>query len=536
MTKYLYFATALLLITTSINAQTEDHALRFSAQKPTGTARSIGLGGAMGALGGDYSAIGINPAGIAVYRSSEFSFTPSLIFGQTESDYYGNLSNDDKFSVPINQISYVGTSRLMREVENGLVSTHFGIGYNRTNNYNRKSFIQADGVESSLLDAFVENSIDFTPQQLDNFYTGIAYDARLTELMPNSEYYDYLNAFEYVKGDGTIALGPQNGLNQMKLMTESGYSGLFDFSFGANFSNQFYLGASLGIATLENKIETQHYEQGGDEDPSFETYRLDNGFEILDDFYFDEYERTSGTGLNFKIGAIYKPINSIRIGASLHTPTYYSMKTEYDTKARANFFDADNYEITSDLGEISYNFRTPLKAVGSFAYIIGTKGLVSVDYEYTDYSSMKYNSKNNHINETAQFNATNTAINEIFRATHNLRFGAEYRVSPMLSLRGGYAMFQNPYKQDKNLLNADGDHYNVTGGIGFRNGNMTIDVAYLYNYETYIHSLYSVSDSFFGVLQQNGRFPENTSKNENYAPAYMTAKDHHLAVTLGWRF
>ncbi|WP_234408509.1 hypothetical protein [Marinilabilia salmonicolor] len=151
MTKYLYLATALLLINTSINAQTEDHALRFSTQNPTGTARSIGLGGAMGALGGDYSAISINPAGIAVYRSSEFSFTPSLVFGQTESNYYGNLSTDDKFSVPINQVSYVGTSRLMREVETGLVSTHFAIGYNRTNNYNRKSFIQADGENHHFL-------------------------------------------------------------------------------------------------------------------------------------------------------------------------------------------------------------------------------------------------------------------------------------------------------------------------------------------------------------------------------------------------
>ncbi len=226
MKKYLFFATALLLIHTATNAQTEDHALRFSSQNPTGTARSIGLGGAMGALGGDYSAIGINPAGIAVYRSSEFSFTPSLVFGQTESDYYGTISKDDKFSVPINQVSYVGTSRLMREVDNGLVSTHFGIGYNRTNNFNRKSFIQRDGVKSSLLHSLASNSFGYIPKDLDNFYTGIAYDARLTELIPGSQLNEYMQAFEYINEEGFLEMGPVNGVNQMKLITESGYSGL----------------------------------------------------------------------------------------------------------------------------------------------------------------------------------------------------------------------------------------------------------------------------------------------------------------------
>jgi hypothetical protein len=521
MTKYLFFATALLLINTTINAQTEDHALRFSSQNPTGTARSIGLGGAMGALGGDYSAVGINPAGIAVYRSSEFAFTPSMVFGQTESNYYGTMSQDDKFSIPINQISYVGTSKLMREVETGLVSTHFGIGYRRTNNYNRKSFIQADGMKSSLLHSFASNSFDLNTKQLDNFYTGIAYDARLTDLIPGSNLNEYLHAFEFVNEEGFLELGPVNGVNQMKLITESGYSGLFDLSFGANFSNQFYLGASLGVATIENTIESQHYEQGSDEVyNAYIDYRLDNEFEILDDFYFDEYERTSGTGINLKVGAIFKPVQSIRLGASVHTPTYYSMRMEYDTQARSNFFDADNYEMTSDLGEYSYNFRTPLKAVGSFAYIIGTKGLISVDYEYTDYSTMQFKSKNNRVGETSQLSALNNELENLFRATHNLRFGAEFRLSPMVSLRGGYAMFQNPYRQDKNLLNANGEHYNVTGGLGFRSGNMTIDVAYLYNYETYIHSLYYTPELANDIQQ----------------PAEMTAEDHHLAVTLGWRF
>jgi hypothetical protein len=517
--KFLVSILSLFLVVTLTRGQNEDNALNYSYDRPTGTARSIALGGAMGALGGDYSAIGINPAGIAVYRSSEFSFTPSLIFNTTESDYYGTVSSDDKFSVPFNQISYVGTSRLMRENIDGIVSTHFGIGYNRTNNYNRKSYIQHDGVESSLLYMFAANAYDLTPQQLDDFYTGIAYDARLLELVPESDYYEYIHAYEFVNDEGFLELGPVDGINQKKMITESGHSGIFDLSFGANIANKFYAGASLGIATLTQKKESQHYEQASDEVyDAYIDYRLNNGFEILDDFYFDEYEKTTGTGINLKVGAIFKPVNSLRLGAAFHTPTYYSMKMEYETQATAYFFDADNYEMTSDLGEFSFNFRTPMKAIGSIAYIFGTKGLISFDYEYTDYASMKYKSKNNEIQETSALKSLNEIIKNTFRATHNFRLGAEYKITPMVALRGGYAYFQNPYQED--YLNSDGKHFNITGGLGFRTGNMTIDLAYLYNKETYIHSLYYSQE-----------IPDDVQE-----PADMTSTDHQLAVTLGWRF
>jgi long-subunit fatty acid transport protein len=193
---------------------------------------------------------------------------------------------------------------------------------------------------------------------------------------------------------------------------------------------------------------------------------------------------------------------------------------EYDTEAKAYFFDADNYEMTSPLGETAFNFRTPLKATGSFAYVFGNKGLISVDYVYTDYAAMEYKSKNNNMSEVSYFNDLNETIGNTFRATHNLRVGAEARLSPMFSLRGGYATFQSPYQEQ--FLNSEGEHYNITGGVGFRLNNMTIDVAYLYNKETYIHSLYQTSEAYL--------------EPEFQQPADMTSTDHQLAVTMGWRF
>jgi hypothetical protein len=531
-TKVFIAVATLLFATYSVSGQTEDNALNYSYNRPTGTARSMGLGGAMGALGGDYSAIGINPAGIAVYRSSEFSFTPSLIFNQTESDYDGTISTDDKFSLPINHISYVGTSGSMRDVTSGLVSTHFGIGYNRTNNYNRKSFIQADGINASLLDMFVYKAGNLPISNLDDFYLGTAFDAFLIDriqddLLPDQAAYEYLHGYEYLDEEFNTQFGPlQNGIKQMKIIENSGYSGQFDLTFGANISNKLHLGASLGIATLVNKKVSSHYEQAnanntaGSSYQNYLYYREMDEMLILDDFYFDEFERTTGTGINLNLGVIFKPFSSIRLGGSLRTPTYYSMDMEYDTKASAYYFDADKYEIASPLGEMSFNFRTPLKATGSFAYIIGTSGLISVDYEYTDYASMKYKSQNTNMNETSYFNRINDVITNTFTAPHKLRVVGEYRLSPMFSLRGGYAWFQSPYQ--KQYLNSEGDHYNITGGFGFRHGNMTIDLAYLYNNETYIHSLYQTGDDFLEAEFQK--------------PANITSTDHQIAVTLGGRF
>ncbi len=515
--KFTLTAVIATLALTGAFAQNEDNALSYSLLKPTGTARSISLGGAMGAVGGDYSAIGINPAGIAIYRSNEFSFTPSLMLSDTDSKYYGTSTSEEKFSVPLNHVSYVGTMMPMRAAESGLVSTHFAIGYNRTNNYNRKSYIQASGVESSLLDMFISNSDGRTLQELDNFYTGIAYDARLTELRPGFDA-SYYNGYEYIDSNNDPQWGASN-LEQMKVINENGYSGLFDLSFGANFSNKFYLGASLGIASLYNKMESQHYERAGGYYQDYLNYRDGNDeLAVLDDFYFDERERTTGVGVNLKLGMIVRPVKNLRLGVAFHTPTYYSMDMEYETRARSNFINADNYDIVSPVGDISYNFRTPLKAVGSLALLLGDKGLISVDYEYTDYSTMQYRSKHSNLTETRGFNDINDVITSTFQATHDLRFGAEVKLTPMVALRGGYDYFQNPYK--KEFLNSGGDRYNITGGIGFRHQNMFVDLAYLYRYQSYIHSLYyspNVEDKF-------------------QEPANMTTVDHQVAVTVGWKF
>ncbi|PWE00798.1 OmpP1/FadL family transporter [Marinilabilia rubra] len=524
-------ATFLAFIFTSfVTAQTIDEAIKYSLTQPTGTARSIALGGAMGALGGDYSAITINPAGIAVYRSSEFSFTPSLIFNQTDSwydraadniSYSSNTASSDKFSFPVNQISYVGTLKSMREIDRGVVSSHFAIGYNRTQNYNRETFIQGNNIQSSFLDEFVDiaNNSGLTP-----FYTQLAYNAFLLDPVSEDENNGYFNAFEYLD-NGTPLWGPDNGLNQRRVIDESGYSGDFNITYGINISNKLLLGGTLSLATLNYEKKYEHYEEVA---PS------ENQWTYLNNYSFSENLSTNGTGINLKLGAIFKPINSVRIGASFKTPTFYSINEEYWTEINIpkSFADQNTEgktQFESDYGDYSYNFRTPYQATGSFAYIFGTKGLISIDYEYTDFANMNFKSKQAVTNDITALEDLNNQISDVYKPTHNIRIGAEYKLLPTIALRAGAASFQSPYKNQLIINKEDGtsekfdfenEKYDITGGIGFMHQNMSIDISYLYRNISYINSLY---------------YAPHVSDESQY-PAKITSTDHQLAVTLGWRF
>lgn len=508
-------------------AQNESDALLFSLNRPTGTARSISLGGAMGALGGDLSAISINPAGVAVYRSSEFSFTPSLTYAQTKSTYNGTLTDDDKFSVPLQQIGFVGTYKPMRETTTGLISTHFSIGYTRTNSFSKNTYIQGNDIQSSMLDEFVSYAQGSTTSQLSNFYQGIAYDVELLELLPGITD-SYFHGFEYLNPTGensySIEWGPQYGINQGKIMSEKGNSGEFSLAGGANFSHKLYLGASLGVTTLYYDMKSQHYEEPADGSEGFYsdayyTTRESSGYRILNNFTFSDNFSSTGVGINLKVGVIYKPINSVRLGAAVHTPNFYSMDLQYETNVQANYFDGTTILPESmPYGDFSYNFRTPWKYTLSGAFIFGEKGLLSVDYERTDYSTMKYKSKGGSFQEMNNMDVLNDIISDTYRATNNLRFGAEYRFSDALSFRGGYATYQNPFK--KGFLNSSGTHQTFSGGLGYRVNNMFLDFAYLLRQESDIHSLYYSPDV-----------------EAEYQPvAEIDTNTHQFAVTVGWKF
>lgn len=512
-------------------AQTTDDALRLSFDRNSGTARSLSLSNAMGALGGDYSSIGINPAGIAVYRSSEFSFTPSLHINSTNSDYYGTAANDEKMSFPLQQVGFVGTYKPVRETTDGLVSTHFAIGYNRSNSFNKTTFFQHNGVESSLLDEFVYQADGLSTSQLDwSPRLRVAYDSFLFDPLNEAAKTDenlptaYYHAFEDLDEAGEPFWGLDNGgLNQRRLLTEKGYAGDFHISGGANFSNSFYIGGTLGVATHNYSKEVQHSE---------EVNPGNTHWDYLNNYTFDESLSTNAIGVNLKVGTIFKPTNALRLGFAFHSPTMYAIdeEFEYATHLEPGFADYNSYY--SVIQEFSYNLRTPYKLIGSFAYIFGASGLISLDYEFTDYTSMRFkSSSSNSVDDVEFFSDLNNQVQETFTSTHNLRIGAEVKPTEVLSLRGGAALYQSPY--NSNYLNSNDTFYSFSGGLGYRMNNMYIDLAYMLRREKYIQSLYY--SGFVANIEQD-IYNETGELVEFQKPAEVVSNNHQVAVTLGWRF
>lgn len=512
--KRLYSILSLIAFVLTAAGQTTDDALRLSLARPSGTARSMSLGNAMGALGGDFTSLSINPAGIAVYRSSEFAFTPALHLNQSSTNYYDNTGEDEKLKLSIQQIGYVGTFKPVREVSSGIVSTHFAIGYNRNNSFNRNSYFMANGVQSSLMDEVVYFADNLAPSSLQSRQR-LFYDAYLIDPMAEQDENTtipsaYYHAFEDIDEEGPF-WPLRHGINQRRLIEEQGNAGEFVFSGGLNISNMLYLGASLGIATDSYQRTLNHYEQVNPNNTDWD---------YLDHYTLTEELRSNAIGANLKVGIIYKPINAIRIATAVHLPTFYSVDEEYaySVDLPNGFADYQNYYTPQY--EFSYNFTTPFKFVQSVGFIFGNKGLLSADYEFTDYSSMKFKAKGTNLGIRDDLSFFNQQIDDTFRGSHNLRIGAEIKPTEVLSLRGGWGILTSPYQS--NFLNSDDTHFTYSLGMGFRMNNMFVDLGYMLRQEKSTYSLYYSAADYMS--------------DEDQEPANLKYNNHQVALTLGWRF
>ena len=141
--KKTFIAITLMLSAIAAGAQTMYDGLTFSQNNYFGTARSIGMGNAMTAVGGDLGSIGLNPAGSAVYNFSQFTFTPNVSISSMKSswsaypvngtDTYSNEigKNLSKFTVPNIGV----TINMPTGNRSGLVAMTYGFVVNATNNF-----------------------------------------------------------------------------------------------------------------------------------------------------------------------------------------------------------------------------------------------------------------------------------------------------------------------------------------------------------------------------------------------------------------
>lgn len=542
MRKILYFILALgVLCVPAIKSQNLDDAIRFNKRELTGTSRSLGMANAFGALGGDLSAISINPAGIAVYRTSEFAFTPSISLNQNTSRYGSFKSTNDKYSFPFNQIGGIATNRPLREKEKGLISTHFGFSYNRTADFNnsinmmmRQNVVDEydengnpyyDGNNNPILNTLLSNILfdaqGYTPQTM-NDRAFFAYKNYLIEplYVDAVEYFSQYEVVEDIDENNSIYYNRNlQGVNQKFLIDNSGYSGEYALTFGANVSNVLMLGVSLNFQSFKfeqkktfREINSNGFTPAHNQNENyFFTYKSD-----LD--YFDTYERLNqdGFGMNGKLGLILN-LNPFRFGASFHTPTFYTIDEEFQTGIETFYLNYDRFHEKSDLGTFSYNYRTPYRAQGSFAFVLGKFALLSLDYEMTDHTSSHISSKDGY---NSDFETLNTLIKEQFKMAHDIKAGIEIRPVPFFAIRAGAAYYDSPFK--KEYTNTDMSKWMATTGLGIRNKNFFFDIAYAYTMHDDSYFLSTENTIWHGVY-----FDE---------PIELKYRRHQASFTFGWKF
>lgn len=524
MLKKMVLAIAMTGACYTLRAQTIDDALRFSSSAPAGTARAQSVGGALGSLGGEVSSIYVNPASTGFFRTSDFSFTLGFQEASSKGTYLGNLGTDNKGNLNISNATLIfGGNRKIpgSKWEN----FSFGLGVNRTANYNNRVYYSGNSANSSLsanyyLEAQNAGITDPEAQLGGNADQTIGYLAHTAipafqtflinyETQTNGDFIFY-SAAESV--DNTINVKQEN------MLTTKGSANEVSFDFGTNYNNTLYLGGSINVPVI-------HYTR----DKTWKETNI-NANTNLNEFAVTERLNTDGTGINVKLGAIIKPVRPLSIGLAVHSPSWIWFTDTYRTDMTTNTKEKGPRSFSSidtnngEQDESKYSIRTPWKGILSATYLFSPSadtrkptGFLTVDYEYVDYASMKMRFMNDPSFDRADADARNSAIKSAYQAASNLRLGGELKLH-VFAVRLGYAVYGNPYKNS----DLDGTRHYYTGGLGYRNKGFYVDLGLV------------LGDS--KTQEQPYVTPTNAQGYVSSGIANIKGKTTNVLATFGWKF
>ena len=496
-----------------------------------GTARSMSMAGAFTSLGGDVASMSINPAGLGMYRSGDLSFSPMMAFNNATtdgSDAWGENSMS-RFSIA----NFGAVFNLYESSRGSLVSFNVGLGYNRVADLNYNYGFTSQSAPStnpyrSINDAFVrqlgqggvfpaaDGSLDYSFG--DSYYWGgmLAYNGYLLDV-ETDEYGDYWTSANRIGSNA--AVGHTAGVESR------GYIGEYQLSGGLNFANKLYVGATIGIQSV--RWERQIYY--GEDYIYSSTPVYSDGTPLSSPAEWMDYNqavRINGAGVNLKLGAIYRPFPSLRLGVALHTPTYYSLERTYQSYMASNFnTSGDTTPSLEDVGDNSWEFCSPTKLMFGASYSFGRFAVLSVDYERDWYNGIRVK------NIPAGFDLTKSdyrqEFKDNFKGSNIVRLGAEIKPIANFALRAGYGY------SDGALRNEYSAYYNrpltfrtvcYSAGAGVALGRATIDLAYQHLVQSQTaYMLYYAMDEA-GYL-------------DTASPYYTTSLTRdYVILTLGYKF
>lgn len=519
MKKHLITAAAVAL-PLAMFAQSALDGYTLSQNELRGTARFVSMGGAFTALGGDLSTLGQNPAGVGVYRSSEVGVTLDISGRSFSTSTPGYSNKQTQTKAYCNNFGYVGATTL----GGPLKSFGWGASYNRVVSFDRV-YSGYNRPTNSSLSNYIAAFSEGVPAGDLNF--GSDYDP----------YWDSSNdwlsilAYNAYMINPTVAGNTYNGLYQngtegdaLYEVREKGYVDEYNIDFGGNVENVIYWGLGVGITDLSYTRDVYYSES------------MENAYVNVDDrmvtgdagFDLRNHKYVTGTGWNFKVGVIAKPVNELRIGFAVHTPTYYNLSTGADATVDYSYYNPatdvvnSGYEYT-DVTYYDWKLRTPWRMMAGVAGVIGTKAIVSLDYERQAYNdmSMKVQNYSGWGDMFIEDENLKSDIKNYFQAANIIRVGAEYRVTPQFSVRAGYNVAMTNVKSEAEngslemftvgtdpSYSLDKTTHHISVGLGYRYRGFYVDAAYVHKNRK---STFHAYTNYSGVKAPAAEVSENVN-------------------------
>lgn len=500
MKKYISIL-SIILGTSAIQAQDINDALRYSQTEPLGTARFRALSGAFGALGGDLSAVSINPAGSVIFKNNQVAFTLSNYASKNNNNYFGTRNSDSYNSFDLNQAGGVFVFEnnnhsdwkkfalsLNYENQNNFDSSIYISGINPSNSIDKYFLAYANGnaytnsVQLGNLQNYYFDELYFNEQQAYLGYNAYIIDPIPLDTDPGN--YDNPNINQYIS-----AVLPGNFTHQYSAET-TGYNGKLSFNAAANYQDKLMIGINLN-SHFSDYTKYSSFFESNDNNTTTDTY--------VKRIYFDNDLHTYGNGFSFQIGAILKLDDQFRVGATYESPTWHKLTDELIQRVAAvsgnntGELPVDRVEPGIVMVFEPYTIQTPGKLTASAAYIFGKQGFLSIDFSSKDYSTMRLKPK-------SDYRDGNMLIEDLFTTSNELRIGGEYKIEKW-SLRGGFRYESSPYKNEALM----GDLKGYSGGIGYNFGGTKLDFAYATSKRDYGYQMFStgLTDRAYSTLKNN---------------------------------
>lgn len=474
-----------VLSMSSMMAQDLTDAVRYSLDEVQGTARFRSMSGAFGALGGDMSAVSINPAGSSIFTNSHASISISNLSTKNGINYFNGSSSSSDSKFDLNQ---TGAAFVFNNTNPNSPWRKFslGVAYDKISNFENSWNVRGTNTNST---------------SIANYFLGYAQGLRLDQISAlngeslSTAYSEINRAYGFGNQQGFLGFESYivepasnddgntlyssnivgNNFDQEYTYASTGYNGKFSFNASAQYDDNFHFGLNLNSHFINYDKFTDLYETNV------------NAGSLVNEVRFQNSLSTIGSGFSFQVGAIAKINEALRVGLSYNSPTWYTISDE-----TTQYLGTVRNDAGSNLTQIidpfvvnvfpDYKLQTPGKITGSLAYIFSEQGLISFDYSRKDYGSTKFKPTSD-----TYFATQNDIISNSLKNASTYRIGGEYRIK-QVSLRGGYRLEESPYENDTFY----GDLNGYSLGLGYNFGNVKLDLAYDYAQRDYNQQLYAV--------------------------------------------